>query len=252
MIEPQPTQYDLHFALFGFPIRVNPWFWLFALLGGLSTEIAAYLLIWACVLFVSILAHELGHAFMMRRFGRRAHVVLYALGGLAIEGDDDPYRVEYSRRNRTPQEQILISFAGPAVQFLLAGAVAVAVYAGGGTLEPGLEKNIVPFFQPKLPGNNVNLMFLVHAMLYFNVFWAAVNLLPVYPLDGGQIAQQVFMQQDPWGGMVKALWLSVWTGGIVAAIGAFVLRDMFIMLLFGSLAYSNYHAIQQMGGGRSW
>ena len=32
------------------------------------------------------LTHELGHALMFRRFGRDAHIVLYAMGGLAIEG----------------------------------------------------------------------------------------------------------------------------------------------------------------------
>jgi Zn-dependent protease len=81
-----------------------------------------------------------------------------------------------------------------------------------------------------------------------------VNLLPVFPLDGGQIALQLFIVNDSWGGTVKALWLSVFVGGAFAVIGGILMRDLFVALLFASLAVSNYFTLQQMGGGgrRPW
>lgn len=255
LLEPQRTQYDWNFQLFGFPIRVHPFFWLLALISGLGAEAPRFVVIWVGVVFVSILIHELGHALVIRRFGRPAHIVLYAMGGLAIEGRDDPYSFDYTPRARTPHEQILISAAGPAAGFALAALVAVLVYVSGGTIETFWINNLVPFLYADYARViNPNLVSLINSLLYVNIFWGVINLLPVIPLDGGQISQQLFTVHDPWQGMVKALWLSVWTGGIVAVAGLVVFQEMFIVLLFASLAYSSYMTLQQMtgGGGRGW
>jgi len=97
---------------------------------------------------------------------------------------------------------------------------------------------------------NRHLATLVHFLLYINIFWAIMNLLPVLPLDGGQIALQFFIQQDPWQGTLRALWLSVIVGGAVAVLSIAVWHETFLMLLFASLAVSSYFTIQQSGGGR--
>jgi membrane-associated protease RseP (regulator of RpoE activity) len=271
MAEPPRTQFDLNFQVFGFPVRVHPFFWLVGLLLGFtgSGGNGIFLIIWILAMFVSILIHELGHTLMIRRFGRDAHIVLYAMGGLAIEGRPqssdiygspwslDSFTPGYQSRPRTPHEQILISAAGPGIQFLLAGLVIGIVYATGGGVELG-HLGVLPFPIPILGGDlaeNRNLSELAQALLYINIFWAIINLLPVLPLDGGQIALQVLSQQDPWGGMQRALWLSVITGGIMAVFGAFVMQSMFMMIMFGSLALSSWLALQQAGGGggrRPW
>ena len=51
-------------------------------------------------------------------------------------------------------------------------------------------------------------------MLYVNIFWGLVNLLPVYPLDGGQIARELLELASPADGVRQSLWLSV-----IAAVG---------------------------------
>ena len=99
---------------------------------------------------------------------------------------------------------------------------------------------------------NHNLLVLAYDMLFINIFWALVNLLPVLPLDGGQIALQFLVQQDPWQGMQRALWLSVFTGGAMALFALTVMQAPFMMMLFASLAVSSYLALQQAGGGRPW
>ena len=100
---------------------------------------------------------------------------------------------------------------------------------------------------------NPNLFRLADDMLAINIFWPLINLRPVLPLDGGQIALQVLVQQDPWHGMQRALWLSVFTGGAMAMFGLLVIHDPLLMMLFASLAVSSYLTLQQSGGGhRPW
>jgi stage IV sporulation protein FB len=255
LAEPPRTQFDLNFQVFGFPVRVHPFFWLIgALLGYSSLRDAGPIgmITWLLAMFVSILIHELGHALMIRRFHRDAYIVLYAMGGLAIEGRPqaqygspwslDSYSGGYQPRQRMPLEQILISAAGPGIQLALAALVIAAVYASGGRVF--LSDGLI----------NFNLFVLVQYLLYINIFWALMNLLPVLPLDGGQIALQILMQQDPWQGTMRALWLSVIACGVVAAAALLALKETYMAFMFASLAVSNYLTLQQAGGGgrRPW
>jgi len=183
------------------------------------------------------------------------------MGGLAIEGRPrdfgfgSPWSFDsytgFQPRQRTPQEQILISAAGPGIQFVLLAIIAAIVYAAGGHIVAELNGRL-PMLEP-VGGQlekNVNLQALVRVLLQINLYWPLINLLPVLPLDGGQIALQVFMQHDPWGGTQRALWLSLITGGAMAVFALLVMQQWFTMMLFASLAFSSYVTLQQMGGGR--
>ena len=123
LAEPPPSQGDLHFRLFGFPVRVHPFFWLVCLIMGLrgSSTPPAEVIAWLIAVFVSIVIHELGHAFLQRRYGGNPRIVLHGFGGLAICGDCD----------RSPRSQILISLAGPMAGFLFAGLLLVALRIAG-------------------------------------------------------------------------------------------------------------------------
>ena len=79
LIEPQPTAYDLQFRVAGIPVRVHPLFWLMTLILGAQGKPGPELLIWVAVVFVSVLAHELGHACLHRYFGQPARIVLYLI-----------------------------------------------------------------------------------------------------------------------------------------------------------------------------
>jgi Zn-dependent protease len=267
-IEPQRTAYDINFQLLGFPVRIHPLFWLMGFLTGFgfSGQPDGFrVLTWILVLFVSILVHELGHALLFRRFGQAAHIVLYAMGGLAVPGDDAPHSSwssfstsNYNRRSHTPTEHIIISFAGPAAGFVFATFVVVGVFAAGGAVRFGLTEYYMPDWKIALGGamqGNSNLALLVDFLLQFNIWWGLMNLLPVFPLDGGQIAQQVMIVNDPWGGVVRSLWLSIIVAAVVAVLGGLLFQNLFVALLFASLAASNYFTLQQVsggGGGRPW
>lgn len=249
--EPGPTQFDLRFRVAGFPVRVHPLFWLMAFLIGAGGGEPLQLFIWIAAVFVSILVHELGHAIAMRYFGQDARIVLYMMGGLTIP-ESSPWRVSSGRRVRGPVQQILISAAGPCAGFLLAGLVVAVVFAAGGGVRFVLLHNLFPVPLVTLPETAGPQWYEVaYSLLSVNIFWGLMNLVPVYPLDGGQIAREVLVAQDPWEGVVKSLWLSVIVGGAVAAVGFVVLHDRFLGILFGLLAFSNFMAIQNLRG-RMW
>ena len=259
--EPGPTPYDWRFQVLGFPVRVRVWFWVMALIVafGLAEGDGVGLILGVGVVFVSILVHELGHAIMFRRYGSDCHIVLHEFGGLAIPGQEEGpsswgYKASFSRQP-TLQEQIIISFAGPAAGFILAGLTMIVVQATGGGFN--YERVFgIPYPEPKLAGalaENDQLRRLVQASLWINIWWGVMNLLPVYPLDGGQIAMSMLILKDPWRGAEKALWISTVTGGVVAISAALLFQSLYLTMLFGSLAYSSYMALQQMGGGgRPW
>jgi Zn-dependent protease len=238
--EPAPTQGDLHFRLFGFPVRVHPFFWVVSLFLGVGGGAAdpVNTLIWVAVVFVSILVHELGHTLVQRYYGGEPRIVLYSFGGLAICDDCD----------RSPRAQILISLAGPAAGFLLA-AVVVGFLAAFGRFQ-GFEASLIPIdwvrFDPQYyfeRGKSSPRDTLIWDLLQVNILWGIMNLLPVYPLDGGRIARELFTLKNVRSGIVQSLQLSIGAAGLVA-IYALVRRDLFLCIMFGFLAYGSFQALQ--------
>ncbi len=239
--EPQTTPWDLNFSLFGIPVRVSPWFWLgSAIFGfGMASHDIKLLFIWEVAVLISILLHEMGHAFMMRRFGEDPRVVLTFMGGLAIGGG-----------GRSTSEQVMVSAAGPAAQLFLAAFCVAAVRASGYDYPAQ-----VPFWNNawfNLTGNDVNFLpyqnlnFFLAVMLLINVFWALVNLVPVWPLDGGQIVRAVMAAWNR-DGARKSLVVSAIAGAAVAIYG-FKEEQPFMGMMFAALAFDSFQTYQGARG----
>jgi len=146
------------------------------LLGGSRTT--AYAVAVASVLsfFVSIIMHELGHAFVARRNGLTvAGIELWALGGITRTTESPSPGVEFR-----------VAAAGPAVTFLV---VVVCVLVGrviannGDFFEVAVAKGNVQHATPAL----VWLSWLAT----INVLVLILNLVPAFPLDGGRMARAV-------------------------------------------------------------
>ena len=110
LAEPPPSQYDLHFSLFGFPVRVHPMFWLVTLMLGYQSGDAAAVLTWIVAVFLSILVHELGHALVMRAYGLRPWIVLHGMGGLT--GYEPAYAARSKRHGHAGADRHLRCRAG--------------------------------------------------------------------------------------------------------------------------------------------
>lgn len=234
----------------GIHVRVHPFFWLIALFLGMGQ--APWLVVgWVGVLFVSILVHEMGHALTMRHFGLRPRVLLYGMGGLAIA---DSGFSPYGAPRVGPREKIIYTLAGPVAGFLLAAVVGLLWLLLGGRLAITLER--FPIFWDlgltrRFPVmSDMRLLFvysLFQNLLYVNIFWGLVNLLPVLPLDGGQITREVLMLKDPWQGQRTALTVSLYVSAAMAIYGLVGLQSMWVALIFGMLAFQSYQTLNSGG-----
>jgi stage IV sporulation protein FB len=254
LAEPQPTPADVHFEIAGIPIRVSGWFWVGAtLLGfGICQSFAAgdqrallgYLIVWIGTVLVSLIVHELGHALAFRFFGQPAQIVIYHFGGLAIPS-------AWGRRHSLrPLERLLVSAAGPAAQLLLAAAVVAGLRAAG---------YAVPFPIAAVgeslglyDGRRIEsplLSALAGFVLFVNVFWPLLNLLPVPPLDGGQIVREGMLALGIAGAHRIAGMLGVFVGAGVAY-WAYTHHEPFLGIMFALLAASCWQGLS--GGGGRW
>ena len=241
---PPQTSYDLRFSIAGIPVRVHPLFWVIAILFGLSSSSLIHILLWVFAIFISILIHELGHAFAMRRYGQRSSIVLHGTGGLTI-----PEQISWGGGTAnialTPNQEILISLAGPFAGFLFAIFILLITIVMGGVITLTALFGIIPFPIAQIPNGGDIVNTLLITLLWVNIFWGLVNLMPVYPLDGGNVARYVLLQSDPWDGVRKSLWLSVITGAVVAFAAFFVMHSTYMAFLFGLLAFQSYQILQR-------
>ncbi len=140
------------------PVKISPFFWITAaLIGWLSSFSLTGTLIWIAIIFFSILIHELGHALTARLFGQYSRIELVAFGGVTIpEGP-----------RLSPWKEFIVIFNGPLASFSL--------YLLGSAL---LSFPVISSSE----GASI-----IQAFRLINLFWTVINLLPVLPLDGGQL-----------------------------------------------------------------
>jgi len=164
-------------------------------------------LLWAPVLFISVLVHELAHAATIGVFGYGASaIVLGGIGGAT-----------FNRRQARPWQDMLISAAGPLSSFALAFAL---------TLLPPLRDR---FFQELLP-----------LLLLANVWWGIFNLLPVGPLDGAGIVRnflRLFLNERT--AFMISVWISIVVGTAVALLGL-AWRQVFLAILMAWYVWSSW------------
>ena len=242
-----PTRFDLRFSIADIPVRVHPLFWLIALLLGSSSRSIWGILIWLVVIFVSILIHELGHAFAFRRFGQPSYIILHFSGGLTVP-ESLPWGSGYATVRLTPNQHIFVSLAGPVAGFVLAGLAIVVGLAMGGYIAPSTFLGFIPFPLVLFPEGSALLNQFFVSFLWVNIFWGLINLLPVIPLDGGNVMRYFLIQRDPWNGMRTSLWISVITGAAAAIMGLTLLNSIYMAFLFGMLAFQSFQLLQASGG----
>ncbi|HEY8666174.1 MAG TPA: site-2 protease family protein [Tepidisphaeraceae bacterium] len=152
-------------------------------------------------LFLLVLLHEFGHCFTARWVGGDAdEIIMHPLGGLAL-----------ATPPRRPLPTFLTVLGGPAVNFI------ICVICGAFLWSTGYG---VPWRPFELTPRNM------HSIGWFSVWgWALwiyvmsygllmFNLLPIFPLDGGQMLQAVLW---PKFGYYKSMLFSC-TAGIVGAV----------------------------------
>jgi Zn-dependent protease len=149
-------------------------------------------------LFAIVLLHELGHALACRQVGGDANtIVLWPLGGVA-----------YVNPPRRPGATLWSVAAGPLVNVALAAPLFGAWHlARSSALSTTLPDAVT----------------LLHSVAWINVFLFAFNVLPVYPLDGGQILRSLLWFVV---GRARSLMVASVIGFVgVLALGLLTLRE---------------------------
>lgn len=177
----------INFTLFRVQVSIHPSLWvMLVLLSGLFTGFAAGVAgaaLFGVALFFCLFAHEMGHALVGRMLGGGEPVVYLAwLGGDCCN--------ETARLTRL--QGVLMTAAGPLASVCLPLVLvwpAVSLVAGdawvGFLTTLGFALGLVPVGLAEVSPPMV-LLFGVY-LVRICVWWSLLNLLPVYPLDGGRI-----------------------------------------------------------------
>ena len=204
-----------HFTIAGIPVRIEWSFWLIAAFLGYGAREGWLLVAWVVIVLVSILVHELGHAVALRTFHQRPRVVLHAFGGLTYG----------SAAYRSRTQSIIVSAAGPFTAFFLLGVPAYLLHDGDWARQT-YERFVI-----------------VHDVMWVNIAWSIVNLLPILPLDGGNIAASLFGRRP-----ARLLSMAV---AFAAATYFFQQQNQFAGFFLMMFAIMNFGSYQQEKAGNA-
>lgn len=199
------------------PITIHPLFWVMAVLIGFFNGGQSVLgtLVWVGVILFSVLVHEFGHATTALFFGLKPRIELVALGGLTYhQGDKLSFK-----------KQFFIVLNGPLFGFML------FVVSWALLKLPALSGGLV---------GSILLLF-----MYVNLIWTVLNLVPVMPLDGGQLLRIVL--ESIFG--AKGFKYSLVVGMTVAtgiSLVFFFLQNFLIGALFFLFAFQSYDLFRRL------
>jgi stage IV sporulation protein FB len=249
MLGTSTTPYDLRFQLLGIPVRVHPMFWLVSAMLGWQDRNLPMVLTWVSCVFVSILVHEFGHGLIAKYFHGSPSIVLYGMGGLC-----------YSKVERAQGQRLAVIFGGPGAGFILFGLVLLGTTLSLGITAGehlalilsllGLDPNQSYFTAvDKFPSETVFAIY--RFLVWINLMWGLVNLLPIWPLDGGQAGQILLSMVDRRQGIRRGHIVSLLTAGLIVALIATRGSDLFLAFFFGFFAFLNFQELQSMHEARS-
>jgi len=214
---PTGRRRGLRFGLLGFPVEVDLSFLIvLAFLGyaALSRGLA-FLAAWVVIAAVSVLVHELGHAVAARAAGAHPHISLVGFGGLTT--------FEQPTGGLSRARSIGISLAGPATGLVL----------GGGLLLLRRSADLDPFSLGA---------YALYAGVFVTLGWGLLNLLPILPLDGGNVLVEL-LPGPPARRIRLAAVVSI-ACALGAAVVALLTGQVYAALLAGWLAVGNVAAVR--------
>jgi Zn-dependent protease len=206
------------FRIGSIPVRITGSFLLTALLlSGVGSRSVAAIAIWTVVVFFSVLLHELGHAIAGRIFGLSPQIELHGFGGTTSWTQG---------RKLASWQSIVVSLAGPLTGIVVGG---LAFFLGA----LRMDEHTHPLVQRAMVD-----------VIWVNAGWGALNLVPMLPLDGGNVMATLLNVITKGRGERPSRIVSI----VVAIAGAGValkFHQPWIALLSGLFAFRNVQAIRQ-------
>lgn len=199
------------FTLAKVPVSVSPWYVL--LLVYMVARSGGNALTWALCITLSLLAHEFGHALMAKHFRLSPQILLHGFGGLTGH--------ERARRER---DEALIIAAGPLAGLML-GLVSYALLRFA-------------------PITSVRTLGALDQLMWINFVWSAFNLLPMWPMDGGQLMRiGASKLLKPARGERLTHIVSIIVVVLVAVGTYFVFAGPLLMIILAMTAWQNVQAL---------
>lgn len=184
----------VRFRLFNIPVSIGPSLWLvLALLGG-GMELASAsdlmpIAIFVIAGFFSLLIHEMGHALVGRALGGgHPQVHLNYLGGVCHNPDGRWTRAGgIAMTAAGPLAALLASVLAVLLLGAFLGDMPLAGRVAWLAISPSAGLSEYDRLALVSGGINRSLLHFILDLVFVSFWWSVLNLLPVYPLDGGQI-----------------------------------------------------------------
>lgn len=209
---------SLSFRLGKIPVRIQSSFFVIALLFGVLAQDLALIAAWMVIVFVSVLLHELGHATMGVAFGLQPTIDLHGLGGTTSWAPSAPL---------TTPKRVAISLAGPFAGFAVA---VVARYALGRHVFPPTELG----------------QFAYDNVWYVNFYWGVANLVPMLPLDGGNVLMQLLQSATHGHGERPARIVSIVFASLAIPVALLFFQNWWAALLSASFIPMNLRGLKEL------
>jgi Zn-dependent protease len=181
--------------------------------------------------FIAVLVHELGHALAVHRLtGQHAAIVIGFFGGYTL----------YMGTER-PRAKLIISLAGPFAGFVLGAAgwiLALALDTGHAGWPPWAFA----------AGDSIWLLTL-QIIVLASFYWGLLNLVPAYPLDGGQALRALLSLFGMAPGRARMITRRL-AVGIVIAVAIWVLKthqSSFLLFIGVWIFFANADEARQEG-----
>ena len=193
---------------------------------------------WVLVVLVGVLLHEMGHALVGRSFGLTPQIDLIGMGGLTSWSAG-------AKRPLSAGRRIAISLAGPFTGIAIGLATVLFIRVRGGVpllaifdIHP--REGFPPF---TLFARDTPWTALSYDIVVVNAGWGVLNLIPILPMDGGNVLFQSLNALTKGAGERPARIVSCGVA-IVIGLGALKIGWIFAAFLAGLFAVQNIQALR--------
>lgn len=197
---------------------------------GSSTATVLLTVGYVLSIFLCVILHEFGHAFMARKYGVATRkVTLLPIGGVA----------SLERMPEKPAQELAVAVAGPAVNVVIA---AILLLVGSFGIADLFDPEKMETLTTITAGN------FLYALCVINIILVLFNAIPAFPMDGGRVLRALLSFKLK---RTKATNIAAGLGQIIGVL--FILAGFagnFLLILIGLFvmagAYSENVMVQQM------
>lgn len=208
----------MHFRFLNIPVYIHPTFWVFILL---FTRIYEHpnleSLILGGVVTFSLLVHEYGHALTAAYFGAAPTINLEAFGGNA----------QYNGYGITHKQKFIITFNGPLLESSL---IALSYF----------------FLKSGVFAHSYYMQYFLQATMQLNIYWCLLNLIPIAPLDGGQMLRYLLERRFGEKGHRASLVIGLTAVAVIAPY-LFLHNQFFFGVLLLVFGFQNFQMLRGIG-----